>query len=279
MGGFRRRAEGLRAVICAGAGAFVVAACSDRTDTSHHVVTDDFGGRDGGPGNAGGSSGSDQAGGHSGTSTSGGATGAGGSASGGARAVSGGAGGASSGGAPSGGAAGNDAGGAGTGGRIGRAGGTAAGGTASGGAASGGAGGAVTCVPATNAMEAGTWVEIAQIPCNGGAEHAPVFPIKEFILEWGGDSAGRFKVTWQPFETYVDYWGSYTLDRGTALTLKPEDGNYIPKDLDPAGFISRCGDELVLRNMWLGTQRDEASRPVPTIPGCGHRFRKRMPGE
>lgn len=47
-------------------------------------------------------------------------------------------------------------------------------------------------------------------------------------------SRGGFSVTWQPFESYKDYWGSYTFERdegetaqGT-LTLKTTGGNYLP---------------------------------------------------
>jgi hypothetical protein len=102
-----------------------------------------------------------------------------------------------------------------------------------------------------------------------------VYPIREFILEWGG-SSGRLKVTWRPFETYIDYSGTYLLSSGgTAISVTTEGGNYIPTDMDREGTISRCGDELVLRKMWLGTAAD-AIKPnlPPPPPECGHRFRK-----
>jgi hypothetical protein len=168
---------------------------------------------------------------------------------------------------------------------AGGAGGASTGGTGSGGASTGGAGtgGAGGCISVQNGSEAGTWVEVAHIPCNGGAEHPPEFPIREFILEWGGGSnPGRFKVTWHPFETYIDYSGSYTLRLEPAvrtpqsvISMTSEGGAYVPEDRDAEGTISRCGEELVLRNMWLGTDSDAIRRVPPPPPECGHRFRRR----
>jgi hypothetical protein len=109
------------------------------------------------------------------------------------------------------------------------------------------------------------WREEAQFACGTQQQVAPEHPIGE--LRFRAD--GSFDVTWVPFETYRDYWGTYTYDpqRGT-LSLTIARGNYVPADVDGNGLFSI--DEqgrLILTDMWLGSRRDSK---IPA--NCGHRF-------
>jgi hypothetical protein len=117
--------------------------------------------------------------------------------------------------------------------------------------------------PAQNPL-IGTWREEAQIVCEGEDEVIPHEPIEE--LRFFAD--GRVNVTWTPFETYVDYWGTYTFSDDGAIELVITDGNYIPDDFDGTGrfTISEEGS-LLLKDMWLGSPQygEDAAN-------CGHRF-------
>jgi hypothetical protein len=109
------------------------------------------------------------------------------------------------------------------------------------------------------------WAEEAQLACDGGAEIAPQSPIGE--LRFRAD--GTFGVTWQPFEMYVDYWGTYTYDlEASTLDLTIGGGNYVPDDVDGSGTFSV--DEqgyLTLKDMWLGNPAEGTGEA-----NCGHRF-------
>lgn len=66
---------------------------------------------------------------------------------------------------------------------------------------------------------------------------------------------GRFAVTFYPFETYQDYWGTYEFDPATGrLLLKVEGGNFTPPGLDLEGRAERVSGRLVLRDMFLGSK-------------------------
>jgi hypothetical protein len=110
-------------------------------------------------------------------------------------------------------------------------------------------------------------VEEAQLTCNGG-ERVPDQPIYELWFD-----GNAVNVTWTPFETYVDYWGTYLAQdqapgSGT-LSIQVEGGNYVPEDVDADGRFTICGDTLILEDMWLGSPEWST-----TAPGCGHRFRR-----
>jgi len=78
----------------------------------------------------------------------------------------------------------------------------------------------------------------------------------------------RFSVTFTPFETYRDYWGSYAFDPATGrLRLTVEGGNFIPAGLDVEGQAELSGGRLVLRDMFLGSRQ---SGPPPG--GCTYLF-------
>jgi len=111
----------------------------------------------------------------------------------------------------------------------------------------------------------GYWLEATQVPCDGGAEVVPQLPIEELVFALDG----TFAVTWTPFESYVDYWGTYTVDlvQGT-LNLTLTGGNDIPPDFDGHGRLALdAEDVLLLTELWLG-----ASRLDSGPPNCGHRF-------
>jgi hypothetical protein len=235
----------------------VLAACGETVDSAKRTISDGKG--DGGTGgttatvDAGTSGAGSPAG---GTMSSGGSPSTGGTVASGGRA-SGGAGGVG------GGASGGVGGGA-----CGGVGGGASGGVG-GGASGGGAGGGCTLGGDLLARDQ-RWVEVGRILCISRSEQSALSnPINELIFDGAG-----FKVTWTPFERYVDYWGQYVATvsgAGGTIRLTAEDGNYIPESLDLDGWFVRCGDELVLNDVWLGYGRDES----PGTPGvfCGHRFR------
>ena len=65
----------------------------------------------------------------------------------------------------------------------------------------------------------------------------------------------RFAVTFVPFETYQDYWGTYEFDPATGLLrLKIEGGNFIPPGLDLEGRAELSSGRLILRDMFLGSR-------------------------
>jgi hypothetical protein len=111
----------------------------------------------------------------------------------------------------------------------------------------------------------GVWREEAQLACGDSAEAAPELPIQELVFA----PDGTFTVTWMPFESYRDYWGTYAfdLDDGTLL-LTVTGGNTIPSDVDGEGrFALDASGRLVLSALWLGTP------PVDGAPvRCGHVF-------
>lgn len=109
------------------------------------------------------------------------------------------------------------------------------------------------------------WAEEVQFDCETLEEVTPEEPIGELAFE----SDGVFSVTWMPFETYRDYWGTYEIDAETgAIELHVEGGNHVPDDIDGSGFyaIDEQG-RLVLSEMWLGTRFEGTGAAA-----CGHRF-------
>ncbi|HEX8571513.1 MAG TPA: hypothetical protein VF759_02045 [Allosphingosinicella sp.] len=71
----------------------------------------------------------------------------------------------------------------------------------------------------------------------------------------------RFAVTFMPFETYQDYWGTYEFDpAGGRLALKVEGGNFVPPGLDLEGRAELEAGRLVLRDMFLGSRAGYPAR-------------------
>jgi hypothetical protein len=85
-------------------------------------------------------------------------------------------------------------------------------------------------------------------------------------LEFG--AGNRFAVTFTPFETYRDYWGTYAFDPATnRLRLDVEGGNFLPPNLDLEGRAELSADGLVLSDMFLGSRQGYAPPG-----GCTYRF-------
>jgi hypothetical protein len=84
-------------------------------------------------------------------------------------------------------------------------------------------------------------------------------------------AGGGFSVTFRPFESYKDYWGSYLLHQETgSLTLSVTGGNLTPPSLDLEGKARIANDgALVLEDMYLG-QPD--GRPPPDGGTCRYTF-------
>ncbi|RZO84556.1 MAG: hypothetical protein EVA65_10125 [Oceanococcus sp.] len=82
----------------------------------------------------------------------------------------------------------------------------------------------------------------------------PVLPIKEFELH----ADGRFSVTWHPFESYVDYWGTYNTN-GHDIAFKVTKGNFVPARRDLEGAFEVLPErQLQLTGVFLGDpQRDQ----------------------
>jgi hypothetical protein len=81
-------------------------------------------------------------------------------------------------------------------------------------------------------------------------------PVRELVFA----PENRFAVTFTPFETYQDYWGTYSYDADTGqLRLAVEGGNFVPSNLDLDGEAALAGGRLRLRGLFLGS-RDGAPR-------------------
>jgi hypothetical protein len=94
----------------------------------------------------------------------------------------------------------------------------------------------------------------------GCSAHEPVREL-EFRPE------NRFSVTFLPFETYQDYWGSYSFDPATKrLRLTVEGGNFVPPNLDLEGEAELIEGRLRLKGVFLG------SRDGPPQSDCTYLF-------
>lgn len=103
----------------------------------------------------------------------------------------------------------------------------------------------------------GRWSQQGLEGCSASA------PVRE--LEFQPEN--RFAVTYQPFETYRDYWGRYSFDPATgAIRLEVEGGNFVPPNLDLEGRAELEGGRLRLSGLYLG------SRDGPRQEGCVYRF-------
>lgn len=88
-------------------------------------------------------------------------------------------------------------------------------------------------------------------------------PVRE--LEFRPENG--FSVTFVPFETYRDYWGSYAWDPDTGrIRLTVVGGNFVPGNLDLEGEAELKDGQLRLKDLFLGS-RDGAPRS-----GCTYLF-------
>ena len=107
---------------------------------------------------------------------------------------------------------------------------------------------------------AGTWAQSGPAQC-AGASDAAAEPVRELVIR----RDGRFSLTYMPFETYKDYWGTYTYDRASgALVMDVVNGNSDPLGLDLAGTAQVANGRLTLRDVWLGRAGRGAAAPTCT---------------
>lgn len=98
-------------------------------------------------------------------------------------------------------------------------------------------------------------------------------PAGEPVRELAFHPNGRFGVTFVPFETYVDYWGTYRFDQATgALKLAVEGGNYRPPFLDLEGTARFEGERLVLDGFYLGDRNGGDFGWGGKPPSCRYTF-------
>ena len=93
----------------------------------------------------------------------------------------------------------------------------------------------------------------------------------QLIQEMVFEADGTFRVTWLPFEAYVDYWGTYTFDlESGAIDFQVSGGNYVPEEFGRVGEtnFSTDADSLTIEGWHLGTSNFD--RPPRNV--CGHRF-------
>jgi hypothetical protein len=104
------------------------------------------------------------------------------------------------------------------------------------------------------------WKEKAEVACGSQEALSPANPIRELIF-WAD---GTFSVTWKPFETYRDYWGTYTYSKEKGkIRFKVEAGNNIPANIDGEGYLTlKKNGDLVLKSIWLGSMEEEAKPNV-----------------
>jgi hypothetical protein len=117
----------------------------------------------------------------------------------------------------------------------------------------------------------GIWRQEEQYDCGSG-ERIYAEPIGELEFR----AVGWFSVTWQPFETYRDYWGNYSTDvTKQTLSLKTAGGAYVPKDFRGEGSFSLIDDKtLELRGVFLGSrERDPEFALKSDGPHCRYVFK------
>jgi len=123
----------------------------------------------------------------------------------------------------------------------------------------------------------GTWKQQTRSGCTGGKKTASQEELADPINELEFRADGWFSVTWTPFETYRDYWGSYTTDAATgALSLKVEQGNYVPGDFQGTGtYRLKDSNTLELTGIYLGDKGPSAPvEPAKIGKNCHYIFFK-----
>lgn len=110
----------------------------------------------------------------------------------------------------------------------------------------------------------GTWTETVRLDCPDLTEFDPT--VEQRVHELVFFDSGDFFVTWTTFESYVDFWGTFTYDnRNGELSMLADGGNYVPTDSDLEGTATLEGDTLRLVDMFFGSSNEG------TVPAaCGH---------
>lgn len=113
----------------------------------------------------------------------------------------------------------------------------------------------------------GYWSEVGDTACPAGDP-----PLRE--LRFLPD--GRFEATWTPFESYVDFWGTYDFNPATgAISFTPTGGNRVPTDADLVGRAAIGPDGLLrFTDIFFGTAQDAAvGRPSDRCAGLTFKSR------
>ena len=88
-------------------------------------------------------------------------------------------------------------------------------------------------------------------------------PLGEVMLQ----SDNHFSITFTPFETYRDYWGTYRYSPESGrLTLNVEGGNKVEQDADLDGTLRKDGDHWLFTGFNFGRSKNAAAE------GCIYRF-------
>jgi hypothetical protein len=103
----------------------------------------------------------------------------------------------------------------------------------------------------TGSSLVGTWREKSPTACQTATGDTAAVRLAELVFK----ANGEFSVTWMPFETYKDYWGTYRFDPATRiLVLKVDGGNYTPADARLRGPVHLAGDgTFEVSDMIFGT--------------------------
>ena len=107
----------------------------------------------------------------------------------------------------------------------------------------------------------GVFQESSYVSCEDGREYDSR-NIEE--VKFCGSS---FSVSYMSFEVARDYWGRWTYDANSGVIKM--NALFTPDELDLEGTLQFDGDEIVLRDMWLGKS---VFATEPTL-ACGHRLR------
>jgi len=104
----------------------------------------------------------------------------------------------------------------------------------------------------------GFWKEVGDADCPVG---------NPSIMELHFLPDGKFELTWQPFERYVDYWGDYSFDPASgAIVFKPTGGNHVPKDADWEGRATVGADGLLrFSDLFFGSPSHGPRPPTTCI--------------
>ena len=103
----------------------------------------------------------------------------------------------------------------------------------------------------------GKWSE-REVDC--GDQSRPTRPVRELVFT----ADGRFTLTWEPFESYTDYWGVIVHDVASGmLRMEVADTNSTPPGpvLTGVAELAEDGQRLILTGIDLGDgQRHEWGR-------------------
>ncbi|HZV84645.1 MAG TPA: hypothetical protein VFF48_06635 [Brevundimonas sp.] len=117
---------------------------------------------------------------------------------------------------------------------------------------------ALVTVREDHAALAGKWSE-REVDCGNHPSHTR--PVRELVVT----PDGRFTLTWEPFESYTDYWGVVVHDAGAGIFRLEITGanSYPPPEqyLTGAAELAEDGRRLILDGVDLGDgQRHEWGR-------------------